>query len=91
MGKKAKMAISVAPSNGMAVFCPMDVSASMRGFPCFISTKMPSTITMALSTSMPIAKMKLAKDTRCNVPSKPFSTKNEPNTNRIRAKYLTFP
>ena len=80
MGKNANMAISVAPNNGIAVFCPMEVKASTRGFPNFMSTMMPSTITMALSTSIPIAKMKLASDTRCKVPSKPFRIKKEPNT-----------
>ena len=91
MGRKARMAISVAPSRGMAVFCPMEVSASRRDLPILWSTRMPSTMTMALSTSMPIARMKLASDTRCKVPSKPFSTANEPNTITTRLPPMMTP
>ena len=80
MGMKARMAMSVAPSSGMAVFLPMEVRASARGLPLRRSTSMPSTMTMALSTSIPMARMNAAKDTRCNVPSKPLRTRNEPKT-----------
>ena len=80
MGKKAMMAIKVAPSNGMAVCRPMAVNASIRGFPFFRSTKMPSTITMALSTNIPIAKMKAPKETRCIVPSNDCKNRKVPST-----------
>ena len=64
MGMKARMAMSVALSNGSAVLRPIAVSASMRGTPACLSTRMPSMMTMALSTNMPIAKMNDPSDTR---------------------------
>ena len=80
IGKKANIAIRVAPSSGIAVFLPMEVSASLRGLPALRSTRMPSTITMALSTSIPIARMKAPRETLCRVPSKKLSTRKEPKT-----------
>ena len=74
------MAISVAPSSGIAVFRPMAVIASRRGFPSFRSIRMPSTITMALSTSIPMARMNAASDTRCMEPSIVPSSRKEPMT-----------
>ena len=68
MGRKAIMAISVAPRRGMAVCLPMAVMASIRFLPAFKSTSMPSMMTMALSTNIPIASTKAANDTRCMVP-----------------------
>ena len=91
MGRNDRMAISVAPSNGMAVRLPTPVIASARGWPVLRSTSMPSTITMALSTSIPIARMKVASETRCMVPSKYASTRNEPNTMTIRLNPITMP
>ena len=70
MGRNARMAIAVAPSSGMAVLRPMAVRASERGLPAFLSTRIPSTMTMALSTSIPMARMNEPSDTRCSVPSK---------------------
>ena len=74
------MAIRVAPNNGIAVCLPMAVIASIRGLPAFRSTKIPSIITMALSTSIPIASTNAAKDTRCIVPPANSKNRNEPNT-----------
>ena len=64
----------------MAVFRPISVIASRRGFPVFRPTRMPSVITMALSTSIPIAKMKDASETLCIVPSINPRNRNEPIT-----------
>ena len=80
MGRKAIMAISVAPNRGIAVCRPMAVMASILFFPAFRSTRMPSTMTMALSTSIPIANTNAANDTRCMVPSMVSRNKKEPNT-----------
>ena len=62
----------------------MEVIASMRGLPRFRSIRMPSIITMALSTSIPIARIKAASDTRCMEPSIMPNNKNEPITVTIR-------
>lgn len=55
------IAINVAPNNGIAVCRPIAVIASILSFPAFKSTNMPSIITMALSTSIPIASTKAAQ------------------------------
>ena len=91
MGRKAMMAISVAPSRGIAVWRPMAVIASMRFLPAFRSTSMPSTMTMALSTSIPIASTKAASDTRCMVPSAVYRNRNEPNTVTMRLMPMMIP
>ena len=88
MGRKAMMAISVA---GIAVWRPMAVIASMRFLPAFRSTSMPSTMTMALSTSIPIASTKAASDTRCMVPSAVYRNRNEPNTVTMRLMPMMIP
>ena len=85
------MAISVAPSSGMAVCRPMAVIASMRGLPAFRSTSMPSMMTMALSTSMPIARTKAPSDTRCMVPFMVCRNRNEPNTVTTRLMPMMTP
>ena len=85
------MAISVAPSSGIAVFRPMAVIASRRGFPSFRSIKMPSTITMALSTSIPMARMNAASDTRCIVPSAIPRIRNDPTTVTTRLMPMIIP
>lgn len=46
----------------------MSVNACRRDLPVAKPTCMPSTITMALSTSIPIAIMKAPSDTLCSVP-----------------------
>lgn len=90
-GRKARMAIKVAPRSGMAVLLPMEVIASMRGLPRFRSIRMPSIITMALSTSIPIARIKAASDTRCMEPSIMPNNKNEPITVTIRLVPMITP
>ena len=90
-GRKARMAIKVAPRSGMAVLLPMEVIASMRGLPRFRSIRMPSIITMALSTSIPIARINAASDTRCMEPSIMPNNKNEPITVTIRLVPMITP
>ena len=85
------MAINVAPSSGIAVFFPMAVIASRLGFPSFRSFRMPSTMTMALSTSIPIAKMNEASDTLCIVPSINPRKRKEPMTIIIRLMPMMRP
>ena len=80
IGKKASMAIRVAPNRGIAVFLPIVVRASFRGLPILKSTNIPSIMTMALSTSIPIANMNVANDTRCIDPSNTPRNRNEPIT-----------
>ena len=48
-------------------------------------------MTMALSTSIPIAKINAPSDTRCKVPSNPFNTNNEPSTIVKRLKPMITP
>ena len=74
------MAMSVAPSNGSAVCRPMAVSASCRDRFFCRPTSIPSTITTALSKSIPIAKMNEPRDTRCNVPPVWSRINTEPST-----------
>ena len=74
------MAIRVAPNNGIAVCRPIAVIASILSFPAFRSTNMPSMITMALSTSIPIANTKAARETRCIVPPANCRKRNDPKT-----------
>ena len=85
------MAMSVAPSSGMAVLRPIAVIASRRGRPSLRSTRMPSTMTMALSTSIPMARMKAASETRCIVPSKSPRMRNEPTTIITRLMPMIMP
>ena len=91
MGKNARMAISVAPSRGIAVCRPMAVRASMRGRPLRMPTSMPSIITMALSTSIPIARIRAPSDTRCMVPSSPARKVSEPSTISTRLMPMMMP
>jgi len=74
------IAINVAPNNGIAVCRPIAVIASILSFPAFKSTNMPSIITMALSTSIPIASTKAARETRCIVPPANCRKRNDPKT-----------
>lgn len=83
--------MSVAPSNGIAVFLPIAVIASIRGLPRFKSTRIPSIITMALSTNIPIAKINVANDTRCMDPSATPNRKIDPATVMIKLKPIITP
>ena len=80
IGRKAMIAIKVAPSKGIAVCRPIAVIASIRLLPAFRSTSIPSIITIALSTSIPIASTNDASETRCIVPSTKYRNRKEPNT-----------
>ena len=55
---------------GIAVFFAIFVSAAGRFTPRSKSTSIPSTITIALSTSIPMATISDPNETRCKVPSK---------------------
>jgi hypothetical protein len=55
IGTKARTAMKVAPSKGMAVCWVISLAALMRSMPREIRTRMPSVTTIALSTSMPSA------------------------------------
>ena len=90
-GRNARIAMSVAPRSGIAVFLPIAVSASMRGFPLFRSTRMPSIMTMALSTSIPIARINAPKDTRCILPSAIPRSRKEPMTITMRDMPMIMP
>ena len=52
---------------------------------------MPSTMTMALSTSMPMARMNEASDTRCIDPSAMPSSRNDPMTMVARLMPMIMP
>ena len=52
---------------------------------------MPSTMTIALSTSIPIASTKAANDTRCMVPPVVPSTRKEPKTMTTRLAPMMSP
>ena len=60
-------AITVAPSSGNAVFLPIRNRYVFGPSPRFLSTRIPSIITTALSTSIPIAMMNAPNEIRCNV------------------------
>ena len=91
IGTKASIAISVAPKSGIEVLRPIEVIASRRVLPRLRSIKMPSIITIALSTNIPIAKMNDANDTRCIEPSKYPSSRNVPTTIVSRLKPIIRP
>ena len=75
------MAIIVAPSRGIAVCFPMSVRASNLDLSGFLrSIRIPSIITMALSTNIPIARMNAPSETRCIVPPAAERNRNEPQT-----------
>ena len=48
-------------------------------------------ITIALSTSIPIATINEAKDTRCNVPCIMYKTSNEPSTTITSPAPIIYP
>ena len=62
----ASTATAVAPSRGMADCWATSIVASLACMPCFILMSVPSTTTMALSTSMPRAMISAPSDIRCN-------------------------
>ena len=79
-GEKVRIPIVVAPNNAQAVFFVILTKASGLGIPRFISTIIPSVITMALSTSIPIATINDARDTLCKVPCIICKITKEPKT-----------
>ena len=85
------MAIKVAPNRGIAVFLAILVKAAGLGIPRFKSTRIPSTITIALSTSIPIATIKAARETRCKVPSSKYRITKAPKTIMTRPVPIITP
>ena len=65
IGRKAITAIAVAPKRGIAVFLAGLVKASYLFSPFSRLVSVPSTTTMALSTSIPIAIMNEPRETLC--------------------------
>ncbi len=62
---KDKTLTAVAPSRGTAFWATTSLAASNPSIPCSMRIFMPSTTTMALSTSMPSAMISAPKDMRC--------------------------
>ena len=91
IGKKVRIPIVVAPSKGQAVFFVIFTKAAGLGIPFFRSTRIPSVITIALSTSIPIATINEASETRGNVPCIMYSKSNEPNTTITRPAPMIYP
>ncbi len=59
---KAKMATIVAPKRGHMVWATTAMEASFAFIPFCIRTRMPSVMTMELSTSIPMAMMRAPRD-----------------------------
>ncbi len=79
-GKNANIAIIVAPNSGIAVLRPTFERLRERNPPPFMSFNIPSTMTIALSTNIPIAKINEPSDTRCSVPPNILRKSSDPNT-----------
>ena len=62
MGKKAAMVVSEEMRSGILSSFPESTAASMAPFPSAICTMMDSDTTIALSTSIPRAMMRAARD-----------------------------
>ncbi|OQC34181.1 MAG: hypothetical protein BWX65_00551 [Bacteroidetes bacterium ADurb.Bin057] len=90
-GKKATIAIDVAPNNAIAVFFAVLNSAVFTGFPNCKSTIMPSITTIALSTNIPIATINAPSDMRWSVPSKASSTGKVVKTVRTSPEPMITP
>ena len=67
MEAKAITATAVAPNRGMAFWLTTSLAASRPLRPWSIFIFMPSTMTMALSTSMPRAMIKAPREMRSRV------------------------
>lgn len=65
IGKKAAMATKVAPNRGKAIFFVGKLTASYLYILCSSACKLPSTMTMELSTNIPMAMIKAPSDTLC--------------------------
>ena len=64
MAAKARMAMAVAPARGIAVCLTTAMAASLACSPRCMRIRMPSTTTMALSTSMPRAMIRAPREIR---------------------------
>ncbi len=67
MAANASTAMTVAPKSGHAVCFTTATAALVRSMPCWRRTSMPSTTTMALSTSMPSAMISAPSEIRSSV------------------------
>ena len=84
---------------GPIIRIPVQVGSFVRdvykrqglGIPRFKSTRIPSTITIALSTSIPIATIKAARETRCKVPSSKYRITKAPKTIMTRPVPIITP
>jgi len=59
--------MTVAPNNGIAVLRPIRYKYVLGPSPRFLSIRIPSIMTTALSTSIPIATMNAPNEIRCKV------------------------
>ena len=83
IGKNAIIAIKVAPKRGIAVFSVGLVREVYLLFPLSSESKTPSTTTIELSTSIPIATIKAPKETLCKSIFIPTIAMRVPNIERI--------
>ena len=81
----------VAPSRGHLVWVTMSEAACIRVRPFCIPIKIPSTTTMALSTSIPSAITKAPREIRCKSIASHFMKTKVPNTVNSKIKPIKSP
>ena len=87
----ASTAITVAPNRGQAVCLTTSRAALRRSMPCWNRISMPSTMTIALSTSMPSAMISAPRDIRSRVTSCKLIKMKLPQIVRSRMKPMSRP
>ena len=91
MAAKARMATDVAPRRGQAVWETVSIAASRRFMPALTRTRMPSVTTMALSTSIPRARIRAPREMFWRVMSMAPMKMKVPKMVRSRAAPMSAP
>ena len=91
IGANAVTAITVAPNSGHLVCVTMSVAACSLVRPFWVPISIPSTTTMALSTSIPSAMTKAPSEIRCKSMAKYFIKMKVPNTVNNKIKPISKP
>ncbi len=87
---KASTAMIVAPSSGQAVCCTVSTAARTLSTPCCSFTSIPSTTTMALSTSIPSAMISAPREMRSSItPMRPMKRSSTTTTMATACSRLT--
>ena len=88
---KAKIATTVAPKSGHMVWSTTAFAASFLSSPFCIRTRMPSVMTMELSTSIPIAMMSAPREMRWSVMSITYMKRSVPEMISTSIKPMITP